>query len=123
MVPYFINQLCASQGRPPLVVSDTVYSRLLSHSWPGNLRELENCLESMVAMAEGAVLREEDLPAEVRNFGDDCAPEGMLLECQTRQAIRQALSRTNGKVAPAARMLGIGRTTLYRKMEELKIKL
>jgi transcriptional regulator of acetoin/glycerol metabolism len=77
----------------------------------------------MVAMAEGAVLREEDLPAEVRNFGDDCAPEGMLLECQTRQAIRQALSRTNGKVAPAARMLGIGRTTLYRKMEELKIKL
>lgn len=123
LVPYFTNKLCFSQGRLPLSVSDAVYSRLLSYSWPGNVRELENCLESMVAMAEGAVLREEDLPAEVRNFGNDCAPEGMLLECQTRQAIKQALSRTNGKVAPAARLLGIGRTTLYRKMEELKIKL
>ncbi|MDW7651617.1 MAG: sigma-54-dependent Fis family transcriptional regulator [Bacillota bacterium] len=124
LVPYFVSQLCAKQGKQPLVVPDALYSRLLTYSWPGNIRELENCIESMVAMAEGALLREDDLPQEVlRASVGQGVTDGSLLEQQTKQAILQALTKTNGKIAPAARLLGIGRTTLYRKLEELNISL
>lgn len=124
LVPHFLKKACAEQRREQPIVTDEVYSRLLAYSWPGNIRELENCVESMLAMAEGLDLTEADLPDEV--LGDHGCSEsdnhGSLLDCKTRQAIMQALSKTNGKVAPAARMLGIGRTTLYRKMEEFNIK-
>ena len=124
LAPYFLNKLCESAGKPTPDISDTVYTQLLSYSWPGNIRELENCLESMIAMADGFVLTEEDLPEEIKgHLSVSRDNNNLLLEEQTRQAIIQALMKTNGRVAPAARMLGIGRTTLYRKMYEYNIKL
>jgi sigma-54 dependent transcriptional regulator, acetoin dehydrogenase operon transcriptional activator AcoR len=123
LAPYFVLKACNNQGCRPLAISDELFSSLLSYAWPGNIRELENCVESMVAMAEGLELTKADLPAEIHcSTGLSEADEGDLLEQQTRQAILQALSKTNGKVAPAARILGIGRTTLYRKMEEYQIR-
>jgi transcriptional regulator of acetoin/glycerol metabolism len=87
------------------------------------LEELENCIESMVAMAERSFLTVEDLPDDLKKSTGLLAGDNIsLLERQTKQAIQQALAKTNGKIAPAARMLGIGRTTLYRKIEELGIK-
>lgn len=124
LAPYFLNKICDSAGRRMPDISDAVYSRLLSYTWPGNIRELENCIESMIAMTDGSVLTEEDMPEEIRGdlpVREDC--NHLLLEEQTKQAIIQALMRTKGKVAPAARILGIGRTTLYRKMDEFNIKL
>lgn len=123
LAPYFVITACNTQGRRPLAISDEVYSALLSYSWPGNIRELENCLESMIVMADGPVLTEADLPDEIRNGSSHRdADSSTLMEQQTKQAIKEALSKTNGKVAPAARLLGIGRTTLYRKLEEFNIK-
>ncbi|MCW3490065.1 sigma-54-dependent Fis family transcriptional regulator [Dethiobacter alkaliphilus] len=121
LVPYFVHKACTEQGRSAMAVSDALYKRLLAYDWPGNIRELQNCVESMVALAEGNVLGEDDLPLEVAGatMAEDA---GSLLEKQTRQVILEALDKTKGKIAPAARMLGIGRTTLYRKMEEYKIK-
>ncbi|MDW7649832.1 MAG: sigma-54-dependent Fis family transcriptional regulator [Bacillota bacterium] len=123
LVPFFVKKVCRVAGKPLMGVTEEVYTQMLSYDWPGNIRELENAIESMVAMAERSFLTIEDLPEELQNYaGLLTQGQDSLLEKQTRQAILQALSKTNGKIAPAARILGIGRTTLYRKIQELGIK-
>ncbi|GAW93270.1 sigma-54-dependent Fis family transcriptional regulator [Calderihabitans maritimus] len=123
LVPYFVRQTCQTLGKPPLGIAEEVYTYLFAYSWPGNVRELKNCIESMVAMADGPLLTVEDIPAEIKNAaGSEAGMQQSLLKRQTREAILQALAQTEGKIAPAARLLGIGRSTLYRKMKELGIK-
>jgi sigma-54 dependent transcriptional regulator, acetoin dehydrogenase operon transcriptional activator AcoR len=121
LAPYFLRKACQASGRAPMAVVEEVYPALLAYDWPGNIRELENCIEAMVAMADRTYLTVEDLPQELRRETGNAAPVS-LLDQQTRQAILQALAKSKGKIAPAARMLGIGRTTLYRKIQELGIK-
>jgi len=120
LVPYFIRKACESFSSPILGIQEEVYDHLVTHLWPGNVRELENCIESMVALAEGPVLTVDDLPDEFRRSDLKAEPEP-LLEQQTKQAILYALTQTKGKIAPAAKLLGIGRNTLYRKIKELDI--
>ena len=66
LVPFFIFKACQSMGKLPMEMDEAIYKYLLAHNWPGNIRELENCIESMVAMAEGSVLTVNDLPAEYK---------------------------------------------------------
>ncbi|TGE34415.1 sigma-54-dependent Fis family transcriptional regulator [Desulfosporosinus sp. Sb-LF] len=120
LVPHFIRRICESLGRPILGVDAEVYAHFLAHPWPGNVRELENCIESMVAMADGTVLTTADLPDELHQTTAKPEP---LLNQQTKQTILYALNQTKGKIAPAAKLLGIGRNTLYRKIKDLDIKL
>ncbi|HBV86392.1 sigma-54-dependent Fis family transcriptional regulator [Desulfosporosinus sp.] len=122
LVPFFIDKTCKSLELPPLGVHEDVYPYLLSHSWPGNVRELENCIESMVALAEGPILTIDDLPNEIiQSMRKNEASSEPLLNQQTKQAIIYALNQTKGKIAPAAKLLGIGRNTLYRKIKDLDI--
>jgi len=123
LVPYFIGKTCKSLGLPPLGIQEEVYTYLLSHAWPGNVRELENCIESMVALADGPILTVADLPDEILQSREntETSPKP-LLDQQTKQAIIYALNQTKGKIAPAAKLLGIGRNTLYRKIKDLEIK-
>jgi transcriptional regulator of acetoin/glycerol metabolism len=126
LVPYFIRKICESFGSPVLGIQENVYEHLTAHSWPGNVRELENCIESMVALAEGSILTPADLPEEIRkmistNTTDWEPKQEPLLDQQTKHAILYALTQTKGRIAPAARLLGIGRNTLYRKIKELDI--
>lgn len=122
LVPYFIRKACASFGSPILGIQPEVYAHLLAHPWPGNVRELENCIESMVALAEGPVITVADLPDEFRQTISKTEPEPLLNQ-QTKHAILYALTQTKGKISPAAKLLGIGRNTLYRKIKDLDIKL
>lgn len=122
LVPYFIDKTCKSLGLPPLGIQEDVYTYLLAHSWPGNVRELENCIESMVALADGPILTTADLPDEIlQSMENTQASTEPLLDQQTKQAIIYALNQTKGKIAPAAKLLGIGRNTLYRKIKDLEI--
>lgn len=121
LVPYFIRKACESFDSPILGIDEDVYAHLLAQPWPGNVRELENCIESMVALAEGPTLTVADLPDEFQTSALKTEPEP-LLEQQTKQAILYALTQTKGKIAPAAKLLGIGRNTLYRKIKELDIR-
>ncbi|EGW39044.1 sigma-54-dependent Fis family transcriptional regulator [Desulfosporosinus sp. OT] len=124
LVPYFIRKACASIGIPTLGIQPEVYAHLLAHPWPGNVRELENCIESMVALSDGPVITVADLPDEFRQPDTKTELEPQpLLDQQTKHAILYALTQTKGKIAPAAKLLGIGRNTLYRKIKELDIKL
>jgi len=122
LVPHFIRKACESFGGPLLGIQEEVYDYFLAHTWPGNVRELENCIECMVALAEGPILTVADLPDEFQNTILKTETESdSLLNRQTKQAIHYALTQTRGKIAPAAKLLGIGRNTLYRKIKELDI--
>lgn len=127
LVTHFIHKACAAIGRPMIDMAESVYPYFYSYSWPGNVRELENCLAGMVAMCNDSLLTVRDLPPEVRESlsekDEDEAESVSLLDYQTRQIILQALVKTDGKILPASRLLGISRTTLYRKMKELKISI
>lgn len=120
LVPHFIRKTCESFGSPIFGIQEEVYAYLLAHTWPGNVRELENCIESMVALAEGPILTVADLPDEFQKSVLKTEPVP-LLDQQTKHAILYALTQTKGKIAPAAKLLGIGRNTLYRKIKDLDI--
>lgn len=127
LVPYFLQKLCAKHGLPTLEISPEVYQCFLSYAWPGNIRQLENCIESMVALSSGAlILTPDDLPEEyVQRDQEYIAGPGNVLSLQSisleRAMIIQTLKESEGNIAAAARKLGIGRTTLYRKLDKFSI--
>lgn len=126
LVPHFTSEICAKLGMPALTINSELYQALLSYAWPGNVRQLENCLESMVALSDGSALTAEDLPDEYKAHLQSCDPGStnrLLLQTTNleRITIMQALKDANGNIAAASRILGIGRTTLYRKMDKLLI--
>lgn len=126
LVPHFTSKVCAKLGMPALTISSELYQALLSYAWPGNVRQLENCLESMVALSDGSTLTADDLPDEYKTYLQSCdlgSANRLLLQTTNleRITILQALKDANGNIAAASRILGIGRTTLYRKMDKLLI--
>ena len=104
-------------------ISDEALAILHDHSWPGNVRELQNCIERACAMGTGERIDVADLPGYLRV---PSAPPILDLAARRReadrQAIREALERAGNNRSEAARLLGMGRTTLYRKMNRLGIK-
>lgn len=102
-------------------IAESALSRLDDYSWPGNIRELQNVLEYAVAMRDGAMLCESDLPPEIR--GEEPGPMRLNKtasagESETRRVAR-ALERAAGHRGRAAEMLGISRATLWRRMRVL----
>ncbi|HSK45104.1 MAG TPA: sigma-54 dependent transcriptional regulator, partial [Candidatus Binatia bacterium] len=99
---------------------------LQMYEWPGNIRELENCLERAVAMSSGSMLQAADFPPHIRSAALRAADPGRqarvipLAELE-KQAIIDALQQLNGDKLMTARALGIGKTTLYRKLKEYGI--
>lgn len=130
LVPYFLDKYCKEFGYPTLKISPQVFPYFINYSWPGNIRQLENCMQSMVALSNQKNLTVDDIPSEyIDTKISDQVPRDttqMLLALQTedieRKTIIHAISQTNGNIAAAARVLGIGRTTLYRKMGKLLIR-
>ncbi|MBF1801198.1 sigma-54-dependent Fis family transcriptional regulator [Alloalcanivorax profundimaris] len=97
---------------------------LMAHSWPGNVRELQQALRLGAVLAEDGWIEPEHLPAVPRDGGDPPAPAPApgTLEGQTRRAMLAALSASGGNVSAAARSLGIGRATFYRKMRRFGLE-
>ena len=103
-------------------MSSEALDRLLAYDWPGNVRELENCLERAITLGSGPMIQTSDLPSNVQipsPVAADGSPESVIpLEEMERQAILRALARAGGDKLLAARTLGIGKTTLYRKLRK-----
>ena len=94
-------------------------SAILKYSWPGNIRELKNCVESAVVMCTGDEIKIEDLPATVREKGEEKViniPVGMKLDDAELLIIQENLAFCNGNESKCAELLGIGRKTLHRKL-------
>jgi two-component system, NtrC family, response regulator AtoC len=107
-------------------IAPEAHTRLLAYQWPGNVRELRNVIEYAFAIGEGPVLEADELPPELRgeppprshrSGGPSMAPED-----EDKARILEALRIAGGLKSQAAELLGISRTTLWRKMRELKLE-
>jgi transcriptional regulator with PAS, ATPase and Fis domain len=107
--------------RPVRLVSEDAMARLMTHDWPGNVRELENAIESTIALGSGPILSECDLPEKIQSRAAASFAESnkiVSLEEIKRRAIYRALGQAKGDRLAAAHLLGIGKTTLYRKLKQ-----
>ncbi len=126
LAEFFLDQFGHQIGRPPPKLSDAARRRLLSHSWPGNVRELRNLMERIAYLTSGAIVEESDLAfvlspvasGDVLNI-----PSNLSLADATNMFQRQYISRHvetgTGNLAQAAKQLGMHRSNLYRKMQQL----
>jgi two-component system response regulator HydG len=123
LVYYFLKQAAERYNKPIEGVDPQAQQLLMGYSWPGNVRQLKNVIENMVVLSNGPQLGIESLPKEIRPAGGEVVGGldnvvGMSLEQIEKAAIRNALKSTNGNREHAAKMLGIGERTLYRKIRE-----
>ncbi len=123
---HFLDKFCLENDRPPMGFSPETMRVLKSYAWPGNVRELQNVVERSVALCAGNVVELDDLPDEIRRHSpeDDkiVLPVGVSMEEIERMAILQTLKKTGGDKELAARLLGIGLATLYRRLKEMEAK-
>ena len=124
LAEYFLKKFTEVHNKKIKGISPEVMEIISSYNWPGNIRELINCLESSVVMARGDFITPESLPPYLfyKQNEDDIRKSGESLYEIERQTILNALSRVRGKKTEAAKLLGIGLRTLYRKLDEYSIK-
>jgi two-component system response regulator HydG len=120
LVTAFLEKFSDPRG-PVRTISEDAMRRLIAYDWPGNVRELENAIERAVALGSGPILHVGDLPSNLQYPTTERTPEKdeiLPLEELERRAILRTLRETGGDKLSAARMLGIGKTTLYRKLKQ-----
>jgi two-component system response regulator HydG len=127
LIHFFLQQMSAKYHREIEGIHPDAQQVLLSHSWPGNVRELRMVLEQMVVMSNGPVLGVENLPQGIRPSNASPSGElknlaGMSIEQVEKEHIRSTLELTQGNREQAAKILGIGERTLYRKIKEYGIQ-
>ncbi len=122
-IPLLVNAFLEkfSEAGGMRAISEEAMARLIAYAWPGNIRELENALERAGALGSGPILHVGDLPSGLHYAAADRMPQAdelMPLEELERRAILRALREAGGDKLAAARLLGIGKTTLYRKLKQ-----
>ena len=127
---HFVSLVCRETGKQSAGFSEEALGCLRRHCWPGNVRELQNVVERAVLLSQQDMISAEDLPAELRAEKPVDNPLGYAgltlkeaLERPEREIIRQALKDSQGNRSQAADVLGINRTTLYKKMKRLGLAL
>lgn len=117
---HFTNVFAAKMDKPVKTIEPGYLELLRRHPWRGNIRELRNVVERSMIMASDGVLRAEDLPVELQHGApaSDDSTLPLSLRAIEKQHIARMLGHTGGNKTEAARLLGIGLTTLYRKIEE-----
>jgi DNA-binding NtrC family response regulator len=120
LVSSFLEKFSEANGKVRTISEDAM-SRLVAYDWPGNVRELENAIERAVALGSGPILHVGDLPTGLQYGTGDRLPQNdelLPLDELERRAILRALKEAGGDKLAAARILGIGKTTLYRKLKQ-----
>ncbi|NUP90632.1 MAG: sigma-54-dependent Fis family transcriptional regulator [Candidatus Sumerlaeia bacterium] len=117
----FLREFSEINGKPLRPLSPKVIAALQAHRWPGNVRQLRNVIEGLVVMATGREITVKNLPPDLRDAAPHgrtiALPAGISMREAEKEIIRAALRETDGNRARAAKMLGLGRKTLYRKMD------
>jgi two-component system response regulator HydG len=121
----FLARAAERARRPLLELSPLAARRLVEYDWPGNVRELENCIERAVAIARERTIDLGDLPEKIARFEPTTleittsTPEELItLDEMHRRYVRRVLGAVKGNKTQAARLLGIDRRSLYRRLEE-----
>ncbi|MFZ0731161.1 MAG: sigma-54 dependent transcriptional regulator [Candidatus Sulfotelmatobacter sp.] len=125
LIGHFLERMARASSQEKSL-SDDAIKAMLAYDWPGNVRELENCLERSYAFTTGPLIHRMDLPREIANLPIPESSNGNanghlkivpIAELE-KQTILRALTELNGDKLQAARLLGIGKTTLYRKLKD-----
>jgi len=119
LIDFFLQHFRNQHGRPSLQLSAEARQKLLAYRWPGNVRQLRNVIDSAVVLADDDAIRPDDLG--LRDSGAETL-DSLRIEDWERKLIPEALRRTGGNVPEAAKLLGVGRATLYRKLEQYGIR-
>jgi two-component system NtrC family response regulator len=120
LTSYFLSKYAERDNKPHLNIDENALKLLLQHSWKGNIRELRNVLERASILTEGGKILPQHLPYEIQSQ-DKKKSESLSLSSVEKTHIQKVLEYTKGNKTKAAECLGIGLTTLYRKMEEYHI--
>jgi DNA-binding NtrC family response regulator len=129
LADHFIEKYARDTGKRISGIEPTAIAALKAHDWPGNVRELENVIHRSLLIADGPDITAADLPVGLGSrsgdgVGGSSAPisVAMSLDELEKAAIEKALRRHGGNLSDVARQLGIGRSTLYRKLEQYGLR-
>ncbi|MEM8882866.1 MAG: sigma-54 dependent transcriptional regulator [Planctomycetota bacterium] len=127
LVQHFIEKYTALTGKPVKGITPEALDRLVARDWPGNVRELENVVERAIVLATGDRVTEDDISTAPENGGTENGNGtslpfrvGQSLAELEREAILRTLKAVDGDKDAAARILGIGVATLYRRLKEME---
>jgi DNA-binding NtrC family response regulator len=130
LAEHFLEQFCRDAGRRRLKLSAEARKRLEQHAWPGNVRELRNLMERIAFLCPGDKVEANDLAfilrppaagADAGRYGD--LPLADATDLFQREHIRAAIERAGGNMSDAAKLLGLHRSNLYRKMRLLGMEM
>jgi two-component system, NtrC family, response regulator HydG len=129
LAQHFLERYARRIDKPVVGISSGSARKLLDYDWPGNVRELENSMERAVTLTKLAEITVDDLPEKIRDFqsssmviSGDNPDEMPTLEEVERRYIRRVLKAVGGNKTHAARVLGLDRRTLYRRLDRLEIE-
>jgi len=128
LTEYFLKEAAVEIGSQVTGITQAAMTALVNYDWPGNIRQLRNCIRTMVVMCDHKELDVADIPPEVHQVrqlsAGARAPRdlaGVSLNELEKQAIADTLAKTKGNREQAAKILGIGERTLYRKIKEYNL--
>lgn len=120
LIDYFLKHFRERHGKFDLKLSPEAKSVLLSYNWPGNVRQLRNVIDSAVVMSDGQLIQVEDLGIRDARAKPGAELESLRIDYWEKKLIAEALKRTGENIPEAAKLLGMSRATLYRKIDEYK---
>ncbi len=118
---YYLKIYSAKYEKPGLRFKSEALDKLLQYKWPGNIRELRHTIEKSVILCENNFISAGDFNFSIKQESDESLKGGISLEDAERLLITNSLNRYNWNISEAAKELGIGRQTLYRKIEKYGI--
>ncbi|MCK5204141.1 MAG: sigma 54-interacting transcriptional regulator [Desulfobacterales bacterium] len=110
---HFLQEARERYGKKRLKISNKAMSLMLDYRWPGNVRELQNAIQFAIVKSSSRVISPDDLPLELRDLENICVRRGPSRKLDV-DSVRSALERSGGNKVKAAKLLGVGRATLYR---------
>ena len=127
LAEFFLHDFCQKARRKTLKLSAEARRRLIAHGWPGNVRELRNLMERLAFLSQGDRIEAEDLAFILSPRGEQAStlaldqPLSAATDHFQVEYITQAISRVRGNMSEAAKLLGLHRSNLYRKMRQLNM--
>jgi two-component system NtrC family response regulator len=119
---HFRNKFCIQEKRSSLNFSKEAMAAIENHTWPGNVREMENCIKRAVIMADGPLIGVDDLGLQAPAVEAEPINLRQVRDKAEYDALMKALARVDGNVVKAAELLGVSRPTIYDLMNRHRIK-
>ena len=115
LTEYFVERYANKYDKPRIRIGQRAIEHLKSHSWPGNIRELQHAVENAIIMCDSKVISSTDFNLRYQQINEDAS---LNLESVEKETIEKALIKHHGKYSKACSELGISRTTLYHKIKK-----